>query len=97
MDQNPITFKMDYVSFELQEEHDFTWLQSLGAVFSVFDQQDSGNISFVVEINGKKRFVKYAGCRPMAFSGNPGDAISRLKICKMGSKQITIRSRSTSG
>lgn len=79
MDQKSISFKMDRVTFELQEEHDFTWLQALGTVFSVFDQQDSGNISFGVEINGKKRFVKYAGCRPMAFSGNPGDAIARLK------------------
>jgi len=79
MHQRPITFKMDRVSFGLQEEHDFTWLQSMGTVFSVFDQQDSGNISFGVNCNGKKRFVKYAGCRPMEFSGNPGDAIARLK------------------
>lgn len=79
MDQKPTPFKMDRLLFELQEDHDFTWLQSLGTVFSVFDQQDSGNISFGIENNGRKQFVKYAGCRPMDFSGNPRDAISRLK------------------
>ena len=34
MDQKSIPFKMDRVSFELQEEHDFTWLQSLGTVLA---------------------------------------------------------------
>jgi len=78
MNQQPIKYKVDNVSFELQEQHDFTWLQSLGTVFCVFDQQDSGNISFGIEKNDTKLFVKYAGCRPMEFSGNPRDAISRL-------------------
>jgi len=78
MNQQPIKYKIDNVSFELQEQHDFTWLQSLGTVFCVFDQQDSGNISFGIEKNDTKLFVKYAGCRPMEFSGNPRDAISRL-------------------
>jgi len=80
LNQQPIKFNIDNVSFELQDQHDFTWLQSIGTVFCVFDQQDSGNISFGIEKNGKKLFVKYAGCRPMDFSGNPRDAISRLKF-----------------
>lgn len=78
MNQQPVKLQLDHVSFELQEQHDFTWLQSMGTVFCVFDQQDSGNISFGIEKNGKKLFVKYAGCRPMEFSGNAKDAISRL-------------------
>ncbi|PZD97135.1 serine/threonine protein kinase [Paenibacillus sambharensis] len=74
----PVKCKLDHVSFELQEQHDFEWLQSLGTVFCVFDQQDSGNISFGVEKNGTRLFVKYAGCRPMDYSGDPRDAVARL-------------------
>lgn len=74
----PSCFSIDGVTFQLQEQHDFEWLRSLGKVFSVFDQQDSGNICFGVEKEGKKKFVKYAGARPMEFSGNPQDAVSRL-------------------
>ena len=70
---------MDKVNFELQEEHDFTWLKNLGNVFCVFDQQDSGNISFGLEKNNKRLFVKYAGAKPMEFSGSTKDAVCRLK------------------
>lgn len=65
-------------TFQLQEPHDFEWLRSLGNVFAVFDQQDSGNICFGIEKDGKKIFVKYAGARPLDFSGDPQDAVSRL-------------------
>ncbi|GBF78129.1 serine/threonine protein kinase [Paenibacillus sp. 598K] len=65
-------------SFQLQEPHDFEWLRPLGNVFAVFDQQDSGNICFGIEKDGKKIFVKYAGARPLDFSGDPQDAVSRL-------------------
>lgn len=78
MNQQRIKFNIDNVSFELQEQHDFTWIKSIGTVFCVFDQQDSGNTSFGVEKNGIKLFVKYAGCRTRDFSGDPRDAISRL-------------------
>ncbi|MFD2445531.1 serine/threonine protein kinase [Bacillus sp. CGMCC 1.16607] len=74
----PITVVIDKLRFELQENHDFPWLQRLGHVFCVFDQQDSGNISFGLKNKDKKFFVKYAGARPMDFSGNPEDAIQRL-------------------
>ncbi|MGQ0513206.1 hypothetical protein ACT453_04680, partial [Bacillus sp. D-CC] len=42
-----------------KEHHNFDWLLKLGTVFAVFDQQDSGNISFGVEKNGHKKFIKY--------------------------------------
>ncbi|WP_314590946.1 serine/threonine protein kinase [Paenibacillus terrigena] len=74
----PVGFSFNDVTFQLQEQHDFTWLRSLGKVFCVFDQQDSGNICFGIEKDGKKKFVKYAGARPLDFSGNPQDAVSRL-------------------
>lgn len=76
--QNLITVAINKVSFQLQEEHNFFWLKNLGDVFCVFDEQDSGNISFGVEKNNKKFFVKYAGAKPMDFSGNPKDAVDRL-------------------
>lgn len=77
--KNLITLALNKVNFQLQEEHNFDWLKQLGSVFSVFDQQDSGNISFGVENNEQKYFVKYAGAKPIDFSGNPKDAIERLK------------------
>ncbi|UVI30500.1 serine/threonine protein kinase [Paenibacillus spongiae] len=66
------------VAFHLQEPHDFEWLTNLGHAFRVFDQQDSGNISFGVEIEGKRRFVKYAGAKPLDYRGDPEDAVRRL-------------------
>lgn len=37
------------------------WLESAGTVFACFDQQDSGNVSFGVEVGGHRYFVKTAG------------------------------------
>lgn len=76
---NLITMTIDKVDFQLQEEHNFDWLKQYGAVFCVFYQQDSGNISFGVEKGEQKYFVKYAGSKPIDFTGNPEDAIERLK------------------
>jgi serine/threonine-protein kinase len=73
------TYAIDAVTFKLQEACDFTWLSKLGRVFKVFDQQDSGNLSFGVEQEGQKYFVKFAGAKPLTFEGNSLDAVSRLK------------------
>jgi serine/threonine-protein kinase len=37
---------IDECKFELKEEHDFSWLSNYGKVFTVFSEQDSGNIAF---------------------------------------------------
>ena len=37
------------------------WLESAGTVFACFDRQDSGNVSFGVEADGWRYFVKTAG------------------------------------
>ncbi|MDP5275415.1 serine/threonine protein kinase [Chengkuizengella axinellae] len=80
MEQNHYRVKLDDVEFQLQEAHNFDWLQKLGRVFSVFDQQDSGNICFGVESSsGEKLFIKYAGARTLYYSGQTHDAIHRLK------------------
>ncbi|MBN9654101.1 serine/threonine protein kinase [Halobacillus sp. GSS1] len=71
--------KIGDVSFSLQEDHNFSWLEEMGHVFCVFDEQDSGNISFGVENEEGKFFIKYAGAKPMDFTGDPDDAVRRLK------------------
>lgn len=68
-----------HVSFHLKEPHDFGWLTELGEVFKVFDQQDSGNLSFGVNDHGTKKFIKYAGARTVNFKGEPVEAIQTLK------------------
>lgn len=77
--ENYVTITLDQVTFQLQEEHDFNWLKEIGTVFTVFDQQDSGNISFGVERDHQRFFIKYAGAKTAEFTGNPEDAIERLK------------------
>ena len=75
----PVKLEIDGVSFELNEKHNFDWIHSLGKVFCVFDQQDSGNIGFGVDKDGEKKFIKYAGARTVRYSGEPEDAVERLK------------------
>ncbi|QJD83250.1 serine/threonine protein kinase [Cohnella herbarum] len=79
MNNKSITYNFDNVKFQLKESLDFSWLQELGYVFAVFDQQDSGNICFGVEKAGQKKFVKYAGAKTMKYEGDPADSMSRLK------------------
>jgi serine/threonine-protein kinase len=67
------------VKFKLKEPHNFGWLHELGEVFAVFDQQDSGNISFGIRNENEKLFVKYAGAKPTEYNGEPEEAIDRLK------------------
>jgi serine/threonine-protein kinase len=76
---SPVEICIDDVSFRLRRNHNFDWLCSLGKVFCVFDQQDSGNISFGVEMKGRQQFVKYAGAETLHYSGKPQDAVERLK------------------
>jgi serine/threonine-protein kinase len=77
-----IELEIDGVSFVIKEAHSFDWLQPLGTVFHVFDQQDSGNLSFgIVQQDGKKIFVKYAGAHTIHanHTGSPPEAIRNLK------------------
>ena len=37
------------------------FLRAIGRVFAVFDEQDSGNVSYGVEVGGERWFVKCAG------------------------------------
>ncbi|KXI82471.1 serine/threonine protein kinase [Bacillus cereus] len=71
----------------LAEEHNFDWLKDV-EVFTVFDQQDSGNISFGIIENGKRYFLKYAGARNLEYKGKIEDAIQRLMKAKEVYEQI---------
>jgi serine/threonine-protein kinase len=76
-----ITSRIAGADVELREEHDFNWVNDqFSRPFCVFDQQDSGNLSFgCVDIQTNRRvFVKYAGARPKDFDGEPREAIARL-------------------
>ncbi|PIE94769.1 protein kinase domain-containing protein [Bacillus fungorum] len=75
----PVEIQLNQITFQLKEHHNFDWLLKLGNVFAVFDQQDSGNLSFGVEKDGCKKFIKYAGAHTMAYKGNTNEAIERLK------------------
>ncbi|KGR78284.1 protein kinase domain-containing protein [Ureibacillus manganicus] len=76
---NLIDVSVGNMSFQLKEKHNFEWFQEFGSVFMVFSEQDSGNISFGVEKDGVKKFVKYAGAKTINFSGEPSEAIETLK------------------
>lgn len=70
---------LDSVSFQLKKHHNFEWLKEMGEVFTVFDEQDSGNICFGIKKDGVKKFVKYAGAETKEYNGNPEDAVEILK------------------
>jgi serine/threonine-protein kinase len=74
-----VIHNVDNISFNLKELHNFDWLSRLGKVFYVFDQQDSGNISFGLEKNGQRKFLKFAGAKTINYSGDPQEAVLRLK------------------
>lgn len=65
----------------LAKYHNFNWLNDVD-VFTIFDQHDSGNISFGIIENGQRYFLKYAGARNLEYEGNVEDAIQRLMNAK---------------
>lgn len=67
------------IPFKLKSAFDFSFLSEYGRVFKVFDDQDSGNICFGTEKDGQRYFVKFAGAPTEQYSGDPADAIARLK------------------
>lgn len=55
------------------------FLGELGKLFCVFDEQDSGNISFGLDSGTEQLFVKYAGAKTIDYSGKTEDAVCRLQ------------------
>ena len=70
---------IDGIPYKLKSPFDFSFISKYGKVFKVFDDQDSGNICFGVNNNGRQYFVKYAGAETARANDKPNDAIARLK------------------
>lgn len=73
------TQQLHGIPFKLKAPFDFGFLEKYGRVFRVFDDQDSGNICFGTEKDGRRYFVKFAGAPTAEYGGDPEDAILRLK------------------
>ncbi len=69
----------DGVPLRLKAPFDLRFLDRYGRAFTVFDDQDSGNLCFGVEKDGKRLFVKFAGAPTAQYDGTAEDAILRLK------------------
>ncbi|WP_019635468.1 hypothetical protein [Paenibacillus fonticola] len=88
-----ITVRLQSKSFPLRTSHDFSWLDSIGEVFAVFHEQDSGNISFGVrQEDGRKFFVKYAGAETVHYQGDIKEAVQRLQQAMTVYADLTHRS-----
>ncbi len=67
------------VPFSVREYTDISWLAPYGRVEKVWDGLISGNLVFLVDGPYGRMKVKYAGARPVNYSGRPEDAVERLK------------------
>lgn len=70
---------VDGIPFKLKSAYDFSFLREYGTVFTVFDDQDSGNICFGTEKDGRRYFIKFAGAPTDRGVGMCADAVARLK------------------
>ena len=75
----PILHDLNGVEFRLVEKADLSFIQDYGRVFRVFDDNDSGNISFGVDDGNRKRFIKLAGARTINAGSTPEEAVALLR------------------
>ena len=71
--------KIDNIEFKLREYQDFSWVNNYGTVFSVIDETGSGCISFGVEKNNKKYFIKIADAKTVEAEISEQESINLLK------------------
>ncbi len=69
----------DGLPYKLKKSFDFSFISKYGTVFKIFDDQDSGNICFGTEKDGRRYFIKFAGAPTEQYNGDIEDAIERLK------------------
>lgn len=74
-----MVYTIDDIQYNLKSSSDFSFLNKYGKVFTVFDQNDSGNISFGVQGQSGKYFVKIAGAETLESSTTLNLAINNLK------------------
>lgn len=70
---------LDGLSFRLKEPFDFSFMERYGTAFRVFDDQDSGNICFGTEKEGKRYFVKFAGAPTARGTVTKQEAVGNLE------------------
>ena len=70
---------LDGVRFCLRTPCDLRFLSRYGRAFCVFDQNDSGNLSFGLEQDGVRTFVKLAGLPTCNASAEPQTAVENLR------------------
>lgn len=75
-----IEITLDSHPIRLRAPFDLSWVHELGRVFTVLDEQDSGNLCLgVVTPAGERLFLKYAGAPTLLYEGTIPDAIARLR------------------
>lgn len=74
-----MTYTIDDIHYHLKSSCDISILHKYGKVFAVFDQNDSGNISFGLQGKQDRYFVKIAGAETIESNTLPSLAIDNLR------------------
>ncbi len=74
-----VTLALDGVEFRLATPADLSFIREYGRVFRVFDDNDSGNISFGLDDGNRKLFIKLAGAETVNAGSSPDDAVALLR------------------
>lgn len=72
-------YLIDNIHYNLKSDCNFSFLHKYGKVFTVFDQNDSGNISFGVEGLSDRFFIKIAGAYTLESNTPRNSAIVNLQ------------------
>lgn len=75
----PCIQTIDGISFAMEKPFDFGFLSEYGRVFKVYDDQDSGNICFGTEKDGRRFFLKFAGAPTLRASVSTQEAVCNLQ------------------
>lgn len=63
----------------LRSPHDLSFVERWGRVERVYDEQDSGNVCFVMHSGRGRVFVKYAGAPTLRYEGSLDAAVANLR------------------
>lgn len=71
--------ELNGMAVELRRPGDLSFLADYGEVFAVFDQNDSGNVSFGVRNGEERYFLKVAGLATAQGAVSPQEAVENLR------------------
>ncbi|MCA9833779.1 MAG: protein kinase family protein [Thermomicrobiales bacterium] len=77
-----VTQSLDGIEFTLAESTDLEFIRQYGRVFRVFDDHDSGNISFGIDAGDQKLFIKLAGIATTEAVVSAEAAIANLRAAE---------------